>query len=91
MATLIKHRKQYLSRIRWWNGIKQDSMYVPLRSNKKDVALVRHHKVEKNEKHIKEGIILKHQFKGFFEWLNDDGTSKLVEQTIGDSIKLFIQ
>ena len=85
MATLIKHGNQYCSKIQKWNGIKQVSTKIPLRTNKKDVALIRHHKVEKSEKHIKSGLIKKQQFKGYFEWLN--GT----EQTIGDSIQLFIK
>ena len=75
MATLIKHRNQYCSKIQKWNGIKQVSTKIPLRTNKKSVALVRHHKVEKSEKHIKEGVITKQQFKGYFPWLNDKGTS----------------
>ena len=67
MATLIKHGNQYLSKIRKWNGIKQVTTHIPLRTNKKDVALVRHHKVTQSENHIKEGIIKKHQFNGYFE------------------------
>jgi len=92
MADLSKRRNQYVTIVRKWNGAKQECIaYIPLRTNKKDVALVRHHRVEHSEKHIKDGIIVKHQFNEYFEWLNDMGTSKLVEQTIGDSIKLFIQ
>ena len=91
MATLIKHGNQYCSKIQKWNGIRQESTKIPLRTNKKDVAVIRHHKVEKSEQHIKDGIIIKSQFKSYFEWLNDDGTSKLVEQTLGDAIILFIK
>ena len=77
MATLVKLRKQYHSRIRKWNGIKQETTTIPLRTDKKDVAVVRHTRVNKSEKHIKSGIIKKNQFKGYFEWLNDEGTSVL--------------
>ena len=82
MATLIKHRNQYCSKIRQWNGVKQITTKIPLRTNQKDDALIRHHKVEKSEKHIKLGIIKKHQFKGYFEWLNDEGTSTLKQLTL---------
>ena len=90
MANLIKRRNQYISRIQKWNGVKQEVTYVPLRTDKKDVALVRHHKVEHSENHIKEGIIKKHQFKGYFEWLNDEGTSKLKLLNVGEAIAQFI-
>ena len=72
MATLIKHGNQYCSKIQKWNGIKQETTTIPLRTNKKDTAVVRHHKVEKSEQHIKDGIIKKYQFNDYFEWLNDE-------------------
>ena len=90
MATLIKHRNQYLSRIRKWNGIKQETTTIPLRTNKKDVAVVRHHSVEKSEQHIKDGIIQKHQFKSYFAWLNEEGTSTLKLLTISEAVEQFI-
>ena len=90
MATLVKRRKQYVSRIQKWNGIKQISTYIPLRTSKKDTAVVRHHKVEKSENHIKTGIIKKHQFNGYFEWLNDKGESKLTLLTLSEASEQFI-
>ena len=90
MATLIKHRNQYCSKIRKWNGIKQETTKIPLRTNKKNIAVVRHHKVEKSEKHIKSGIIKKYQFKGYFEWLNDDGKSKLTLLTLSEAVEQFL-
>jgi len=90
MATLIKHRKQYCSKIQKLKDGKRISTKIPLRTDKKDVALIRHHRVEKSEKHIKEGLIQKHQFNGYFEWLNDEGVSKLVEQSVSDAIQLFV-
>ena len=91
MATLIKHGNQYCSKIQKWNGIKQVATKIPLRTNKKDVAVVRHHSVEKSEQHIKDGIIQKHQFKSYFEWLNDEGTSTLKQITIKDAIGAFVK
>ena len=43
MATLIKHGNQYITKIQKWNGIKKVATHIPLRTNKKDVAVVRHH------------------------------------------------
>ena len=91
MASIIKIRKQYHSKIRKWNGVKEECTYIPLRTNKKDVAVVRHHRVEHSEQHIKDGIISKHQFKGYFEWLNDECKSTLKENTLEDAITLFVQ
>ena len=90
MATLIKHRNQYCSKIRKWNGIKQVATKIPLRTNKKDIAVVRHHQVEKSEQHIKDGIIQKHQFKSYFAWLNEEGTSTLKLLTISEAVEQFI-
>ena len=77
MATLVKHRDQYLSRVRKWDGVKQVTTTIPLRASKKDIAVVRHKIVCKNEADIKSGIINKYQFKDYFAWLNDKGTSEL--------------
>ena len=91
MATLIKHRKQYISRIRKLDKGKRTTTSIPLRTDKKSTALVRHTKVTKSEKHIKEGLITKHQFKAYFEWLNDEGTSKLAELTLDEAVDQFIE
>ena len=90
MASLVKLRKQYHSRIRKWNGIKQEVTTIPLRTDKKDVAVIRHHKVERAEKHIKENIIKKYQFNDYFEWLNDKGTSELKLLNLEEAIEQFI-
>ena len=91
MATLIKHRNQYLSKIQKWNGVKQIATHIPLRTNKKSIALVRHTQVSKSEKHIKEGTIVKYQFRGYFPWLNDEGTSKLKQLTLSEAINQFTE
>tara|TARA_Y100000593_G_C4301812_1_gene333766 strand:+ start:1083 stop:2240 length:1158 start_codon:yes stop_codon:yes gene_type:complete len=90
MATLIKHRNQYCSKIQKWNGVKQISTKIPLRTNQKSVAVVRHHKVEQSEKNIKEGIIQKYQFNKYFKWLNDEGTSEISLLTLDDASGQFI-
>ena len=91
MATLVKHRSNFRSRIWQWNGVKQVTTSVPLKTNKKSTAITRHKIVEKSEQHIKDGLITKHQFKDYFEWLNEEGTSKLKELTLEESVKQFIE
>ena len=67
MATLYKRRKQWVSRISKWNGIKKIITDIPLRTENKIVARTRHQKVEKLEKDIKNGL-------GFnFSWLKKNG------------------
>ena len=91
MATLVKHRNQYISRIQKSVDGKRTTTTIPLRTNKKSTALVRHTKVNQSEKHIKEGLILKHQFSNYFEWLNEDGTSKLKQLTLDEAVNQFIE
>tara|TARA_Y100001973_G_C5160434_1_gene313213 strand:+ start:243 stop:1376 length:1134 start_codon:yes stop_codon:yes gene_type:complete len=90
MATLIKHGNQYCSKIQKWNGIKQIATKIPLRTNIKSTAIVRHKIVEKSEKHIKEGIIIKHQFNEYFGWLNNKGTSTLKLLTLDEAVIQFL-
>ena len=90
MATLIKHGNQYCSKIQKWNGIKQIATKIPLRTNIKSTAIVRHKIVEKSEKHIKEGIIIKHQFNEYFGWLNIKGTSTLKLLTLNEAVIQFL-
>ena len=90
MATIIKRRQQYVSRIRKWNGVKEEVTYIPLRTDKKNTALTRHNAVKLEEKNIKEGHIEKYQFKGYFPWLNDEGTSKLSLLTLSEAVEQFI-
>ena len=49
MATLYKRRKQWVSRISKWNGIKKIITDIPLRTENKIVARTRHQKGEKLE------------------------------------------
>ena len=90
MATLIKHRNQYCSKIQKLCNGKRIVTKIPLRTNKKNIAVVRHHKVNQAENHIKSGIIQKNQFKGFFEWLNTEGTSKLAQLTVDEAGNQFV-
>ena len=90
MASIKKMRKQYHSRIRSWNGIKQVEILIPLRTDKKNDALSRHKIVEKNERDIKAGIIAKYQFKEYFEWLNETGTSTLRLLTLSEAVDKFL-
>ena len=92
MADLKKQGNQYIANIRKWNGKTQATIaYIPLRTNIKSEAIIRLTEVKKNEKYIKQGIILKHQFIDFFPWLNDKGVSELKPLTLEESIEMFTQ
>ncbi len=91
MATLTKQGNQYISKIQKLENGKRIVTKIPLRTNRKSTALTRHTRVNQSEKHIKEGLIVKHQFKDYFEWLNQEGTSKLKELTLEESAKQFIE
>ena len=66
MASLRQRKNQYESRIRFWNGFRQTEKTIPLRTDSKTTALIRHKEVEKCEKDIKNGI----EFE--FSWLNEE-------------------
>ena len=92
MADLMKHHGKYLSRIRKWNGVKQEVVaIIPLRTDKKVEAKARLKIVQKEEKDIKNRVILKHQFNEYFAWLNDKGTSRLIALTLNSAIDKFIE
>ena len=49
MASLRQRKNQYESRIRFWNGYRQTEKTIPLRTDSKVTALIRHKEVEKYE------------------------------------------
>ena len=88
----MKHHGKYLSRIRKWNGVKQEVIaIIPLRTDKKAEAKSRLKVVQREEKDIKNRVILKHQFNEYFAWLNDKGTSRLIALTLNSAIDKFIE
>jgi len=88
---LRKRRNQYVARIRTWNGYKEKEIAIPLRTDKKDIALINMTEIKALEQDIKKGVILPIQFKEYFKWLNDDRTSKLVLLSVEVAKNQFVE
>ena len=96
MAGLIKRRDKYYARIRKWNGIKEDEIQIPLRSTFKAVALEllkdQRYGVNKFEADIKSGVIGSdmESLKKLFPWLNEAGTSTIVQMTVSEAVEEYL-
>ena len=91
MAKLKLRRGKYFARIRWMEGNKEKEEQVPLRTTYKTEGWVRLKAIEAVESDIISGEIQRFQFKEWFPWLNDNGTSKLVPKTLGDVIPEYLE
>ncbi len=96
MAGLIKRRDKYYARIRKWNGIKEDEIQIPLRTTFKAVALEllkdQRYGVNKFEADIKSGVIGSDMasLKKLFPWLNEAGTSTIVQMTVSEAVEEYL-
>jgi len=96
MAGLIKRRDKYYARIRKWNGVKEDEIQIPLQTKFKAVALEllkdQNCGVNKYEADIKSGVIGsdKESLKKLFPWLNEVGTSTIVQMTVSDAVEEYL-
>ena len=96
MAGLSKRRDKYYARIRKWNGIKEDEIQIPLRSTFKAVALELlkdlRYGVNKFEADIKSGVIGSDMasLKKLFPWLNEAGTSTIVQMTVSEAVEEYL-
>lgn len=81
MASIIKRRDKYYSRVRFSN---QREKMIPLRTDDKSVAITRNKSVCKSEQDIKSGIIV--DTNAWFEWLNEEGTSEIVNVKLSQVI-----
>ena len=81
MASIIKRRDKYYSRVRFSN---QREKMIPLRTDDKSVAITRNKSVCKSEQDIKSGVIV--DTNAWFEWLNEKGTSEIVNVKLSQVI-----
>jgi len=65
-----------------WTGTRQKEITIPLKTKNKSVAFKRGKKVSDEAHNIKDGTIQRFQFKDYFAWLNDEGTSKLIDLSL---------
>jgi len=105
MKLLKLRRNKYFIRVRTWDGYKATETQIPLRTNPEvnrhlngkitlepcEKTLYRYGKVMDVIQLIKNGSIKKHQFKEYFDWLNDNGTSKLIKLRLKDVIPDYIK
>ena len=63
---------------------------IPLYCEKKSDAIIRGKIVRDNEEDIKNGVIQKFQYKDYFWWMNDEGTSKLIKKSLQDTIDEYL-
>ena len=92
MATMRKMKgNKYFSRITWRSDGKKKEITIPLQTISKTTARTRLKIVGNQEQDIIDGIIEKHQFKGLFSWLNDEGTSKYKSLTLEDIIPEYLK
>ena len=63
---------------------------IPLITNNKSDAIIRGKVVRDNEEDIKNGVIQKFQYKEYFEWMNEEGTSVLIQNTLKNVIPQYL-
>ena len=86
-------RGTYYYRLTIWNSTNKSrkELAINLKTNKKDEAIIRGKVVEKYERDIQDGTVKKSQFKTLFPFLNDEGTSTLIHQTLEDIIPKYLE
>ena len=88
---LCTKRGNYYYRIMVWTGTRQKEVTIALKTKNKSVAFKRGKKVSDEAHNIKDGTIQRFQFKDYFEWLNDEGTSKLIELSLQETIDDYLE
>ena len=81
----------YYYRLRIWTGYSLKEVTIPLKTKKMDEAIRRGKIVTSNSDAIKSGAIQRFQFKEYFPWLNDKGTSTLPKLSIGQIMDEYIK
>jgi len=88
---IITKKGNYYYRCRWYNEYgRQVETTIPLNTDNRNRALVLGKIVSKHIDDIKSGVIQKYQFKDYFEWLNDEGTSTIIEMTLDRIIPKYL-
>ena len=85
MASIQKRRKKYYSVIRWYNELnKRVVKYIPLKTDKKSVAVVRNNEVEKVQDLISQGENWE------FGWMAEGGRPKLIRKSIEQAFEEYL-
>ena len=85
MASIQKRRNKYYSVIRWYNELnKRVVKYIPLKTDKKSVAVVRNNEVEKVQDLISQGENWE------FGWMAEGGRPKLIRKSIEQAFEEYL-
>ena len=85
MASIQKRRNKYYSVIRWYNELnKRVVKYIPLKTDKKSVAVVRNNEVERVEDLIRQGENWE------FGWMAEGGRPKLIRKSIEQAFEEYL-
>ncbi len=63
---------------------------IPLNTDKKSDAIIRGKIIRDSEEDIRNGVIQKFQYKEYFEWMNEEGTSVLIQNTLKNVIPQYL-
>ncbi len=88
---LTNKRGKYYARLRIWNGVSEKDTLIPLKTRLKTDAIRRFKVVQHHEKDLKNEVIQKFQWKFYFSWMNDEGTSKLIKKSLKDIIDDYLE
>ena len=88
---IVCKKGNYYYRLMVWTGIRQKEVTIPLKTKKMDDAIRRGKIVKNNADAIKSGAIQRFQFKDYFYWMNDEGTSTLPKLSIGQVMQEYIK
>ena len=85
MASIDKRRNKYYSRVSWRNDLgQQKAKLIPLKTDKKSVAVVRNNEVERVEDLIRQGENWQ------FGWMAEGGKPKLIRMSIEQAFEEYI-
>jgi len=85
MASLIKRRGKYYSRVTWYTDTGQRrEKQIPLKTDKKSQAVVRNYEVERVEDTIRQGE------NWSFAWMNEGSKAKLIRRKIFETVGDYI-
>ena len=85
MASIDKRRNKYYSRVSWRNDLgQQKAKLIPLKTDKKSVAVVRNNEVERVEDLIRQGENWE------FGWMAEGGRPKLIRKSIEQAFEEYL-
>ena len=88
----IRKKGNWYYRLILWDGVRQQEWTIPFKTKDKKVANRLYMKyVKPIIPDIRAGHIQKFQLKELLPWLNKTGTVKLIEKTLQDTIKAYLE